>query len=87
MAGGGTGDHERHAAGGCAFTMVTMLLGVLCRCRPLAADTVMPRGPAGTVRIDPATLAVSFRPAERDEAALPHPGPWTRAGDGPDRSS
>ncbi|MFE0757945.1 glycoside hydrolase [Inquilinus sp. NPDC058860] len=39
----------------------------------LAADAVVIAAPAGTFRIDPATLAVSFRPAGGDEAALAVP--------------
>ena len=39
----------------------------------LAADAVVLTAPAGTFRIDPATLAVWFRPAGGDEAALAVP--------------
>lgn len=55
-----------------ALAMVTMLLGVLPGVA-LAADAVVLAVPAGTFRIDPATLAVSFRPAGGDEAALAVP--------------
>lgn len=47
---------------------------LLCGGPPaLAADAVVLTAPAGTFRIDPATLAVWFRPAGGDEAALAVP--------------
>ncbi|MGO1077043.1 glycoside hydrolase [Inquilinus sp. CA228] len=55
-----------------ALAMVTLLLGVLPGFA-LADDAVVLAAPAGTFRIDPATLAVSFRPAGEDEAALAAP--------------
>lgn len=53
-----------------ALVALAMLLGVP---HVLAAEAVILAAPAGTFRIDPATLAVSFRPAGGDEAALAVP--------------
>ncbi|MGO4126054.1 glycoside hydrolase [Inquilinus sp. YAF38] len=55
-----------------AIAMATMLLGILPGVA-LAADAFVLAAPAGTFRIDPATLAVSFRPAGEGEAVLAAP--------------